>query len=174
MDEWGSYGFADGEFTGTGGIAIDSQDNVYVSSPFCGRCDVQKFDSSGQFLGKWGTEGSANGQFRVPTGIGVNANDQIFVVDQGNVRVQKFDSDGDYLEQWGASGLEDGQFERPAGVATRAAGAEVYVTDSDVHRVQKFTVDDSVAPPAAPTGLSVTPSLPRHLDRPRASAVPLQ
>ena len=44
-------------------------------------------------------------------------------------------------------------------VAAGAAGA-VYVADADVHRVQKFTVDDSVAPPPPPTGLSVDPASP--------------
>jgi DNA-binding beta-propeller fold protein YncE len=43
-----------------------------------------------------------------------------------------------YLTQWGSYGSGDGQFNYPTGVATDAAG-NVYVTDSNNHRVQKFT-----------------------------------
>ena len=43
-----------------------------------------------------------------------------------------------YLTQWGAFGTGNGEFHFPAGVATDAAG-DVYVADSQNHRIQKFT-----------------------------------
>jgi hypothetical protein len=43
-----------------------------------------------------------------------------------------------YLTQWGSPGNGDGQFDQPAGVATDAAG-NVYVLDTALNRIQKFT-----------------------------------
>ncbi len=43
----------------------------------------------------------------------------------------------DYAGQWGGNGGDSGQFRNPVGVATDADG-NVYVTDGDNHRVQKF------------------------------------
>jgi len=43
-----------------------------------------------------------------------------------------------YITQWGSQGSGDGQFSYPSGIATDAAG-NVYVADSDNHRIQKFT-----------------------------------
>ncbi|MFC1566743.1 carboxypeptidase regulatory-like domain-containing protein [bacterium] len=42
--------------------------------------------------------------------------------------------------QWGSSGTSDGQFKYPNGIAIDSNG-NVYVTDKDNHRVQKFTSD---------------------------------
>jgi len=43
-----------------------------------------------------------------------------------------------YITQWGAFGGSPGQFASPVGVATDPSG-NVYVADSDNHRIQKFT-----------------------------------
>ena len=158
LTQWGSYGTADGEFTGAAGIAVDSLDNVYVTS-LAYRFDVQKFDSDGDFIDKWGAEGSSEGEFGTPTGIAIDANDIVFVADSPYARIQKFATDGTFLELWGEPGLGNDEFQRPVTVAAGSAGA-VYVADSDVHRIQKFTVDDSVAPPDPPTDLSVDPASP--------------
>jgi hypothetical protein len=43
-----------------------------------------------------------------------------------------------YITQWGTSGSGDGQFNRPWGIAVDGGG-NVYVADTDNHRIQKFT-----------------------------------
>src|SRR5438876_10723840 len=45
-----------------------------------------------------------------------------------------------FLMKWGSAGSGPGQFQGPIGVATDSA-ANVYVADSQNHRVQKFTAD---------------------------------
>jgi len=72
------------------------------------------------------------------------------VPDQGNSRVQKFTTDGKFVGKWGQHGKEPGQFggnQAPGGrfagpqfVAFDSAG-NVYTTDADLNRVQKFTAD---------------------------------
>jgi len=51
---------------------------------------VQKFDSSGTYLGQWGSLGGGNGQFVSPLGVAVDASGNVYVADMNNHRVQKF------------------------------------------------------------------------------------
>jgi len=44
----------------------------------------------------------------------------------------------EFVTKWGTSGTGDGQFDQPRGMAFDSSG-NVYVTDFDNHRVQKFT-----------------------------------
>jgi DNA-binding beta-propeller fold protein YncE len=98
------------------------------------------------FVRSWGQAGSLIGQFRDPEGIAVAPDGTLYVADTGNHRVQKFHADGTFVSKWGRNGGDgtagtgDGEFNRPKGVAVDAAG-NVFVTDSDNHRVQKFTAD---------------------------------
>jgi DNA-binding beta-propeller fold protein YncE len=51
--------------------------------------------------------------------------------------VQYFNANGSFLGKWGSQGTGDGQFDLPAGVAVDGSG-NVFVADSDNHRIQKF------------------------------------
>ena len=108
------------------GVAVDGQGNVYVADSFNDR--IQKFDSSGNYLGQWGSCGSGNGQFKGPLGVAVDGQGNVYVADTGNNRIQKFDSSGGYLGQWGSYGSENGQFKYPIGVAVDGKG-NIYVAD---------------------------------------------
>lgn len=138
---FGSYGTGDGQFsTLPGGLALDSQGNIYVSD---NNNRVQKFDSNGNYISQFGSYGTGNGQFWLPWGIAIDANDNIYVVDVNNDRVQKFDSNGNYLSQFGSDGSLNGQFNNSyGGIALDAAG-NIYVTDKLNHRVQIFNPDGS-------------------------------
>ena len=98
------------------------------------------------FIRSWGQGGSLIGQFRDPEGIAAAPDGTLYVADTGNHRVQKFQADGTFIAKWGRNGGDgtagagDGEFNRPKGVAVDAAG-NVFVTDSDNHRVQKFAPD---------------------------------
>jgi len=117
-------------------IAIDSQNIVYVADS--GNNRVQKFDSSGNFLGMWGTAGSGDGQFNSPVGIAIDpSSGNVFVVDRANDRIQVFDSNGNFITKFGSSGSGDGQLENPLGVTVSTDG-RVYVTDEGNARVVVF------------------------------------
>ena len=140
--EWGGQGSAPGQFVAPTGVAVDNAGNVYVTDTDNNR--IQKFTATGSFISQWGTYGTGNGQFEYPRGIVVdNANNAIYVVDQHNHRIQKFSLTGNFLLKWGSYDLLDGnrgdpgQLDLPTGIALDTSG-QVYVTDTNNNRVQKF------------------------------------
>jgi tripartite motif-containing protein 71 len=64
-------------------------------------CNVQVFDSRGNFLLKWGDEGTGNGQFKAPEGLAIDSPDNVYVADIENANIQKFDSEGNYSNHVG-------------------------------------------------------------------------
>jgi len=133
--KWGKPGTGEGQFNGLYGVAVDSNDNVYVADSLNNR--IQKFNSTGGFILEWGSLGAGDGQFLTPWCLAVDSNDNVYVADSWNYRVQKFNSTGGFILKWGTNGTGDGQFDRPFGVAVDS-NDNVYVTDFYNHRVQKF------------------------------------
>ncbi|MCZ7588311.1 MAG: NHL repeat-containing protein [Gaiella sp.] len=89
---WGKTGTGTGQFTGTGGLAVDARGNVYVADRDNNR--VQVFSPSGSFLRKWGSIGGGNGQFTGADDIAVSPDGSIWVADDGGSRFQQFSSVG--------------------------------------------------------------------------------
>jgi DNA-binding beta-propeller fold protein YncE len=89
IKKWGSEGIDNGQFKTPHGVAIDPEDNVYITDMDNFR--VQKFDSNGNFLTKWGSEGSEDGQFTKPEDIAVDSKTgNVYITDTGNSRIQVF------------------------------------------------------------------------------------
>lgn len=57
--------------------------------------------------------------------------------DGGNHRIQVYTRTGVFIDQWGGPGTGASQFNHPIAVSSDAAG-NLYVTDKDNHRIQKF------------------------------------
>jgi len=152
----GSEGTDDGQFRRPTGLDFDRFGNFYVVDTFIH--NVQKFDSSGNFLSKFGTfceisggdgcidpDGGGplelgDGQFRNPGSIAIDNSDNIYVVDVGNNRIQKFNLAGVFQSKFGSQGSGDGQFSAPRGIAIDSVG-NIYVADQNNHRIQKFDSD---------------------------------
>ena len=132
----GEPGSEDGQFLWPGGIALDSEENIYVTDQSVHK--VVRFTNEGTFLGKWGTAGSGDGQLNFPSGVAIDKGDNVYIVDARNHRVQKFTRDGKFLAGWGGEGSGEGQFSLPWGITVDGNG-NVYVVDSGNDRVQKFT-----------------------------------
>ena len=138
IGQFSQFGEGDGELVWPTCIALDSNQNVYVTDDWLNRVSV--FDKDGKFLDKWGVPGSGDGQINKPAGIGFDKDDNLYLVDGANNRVQKFTKDGKYLAKWGEAGSGEGQFQLPWGLTIDDRG-DVYVADWRNDRIQKFTPD---------------------------------
>ena len=132
----GKYGDDEGEFIWPAGIALDTDENIFVTDEWMNRVSI--FDSQGNFLRCWGEEGMGDGQFNKPSGIAIDNEENVFVVDSLNHRVQKFTKEGQFLSNWGELGSAEGEFDSPWGLGLDGDN-NVYIADHKNHRVQKFT-----------------------------------
>jgi hypothetical protein len=144
----GSTGTGDGQFQGTGGVAVrESTGDVYVID--VGGNRVQRFNAVGEFQGAFGTSGTGDGQFDFSGGrtfqnptpqLAVDQSDgSVYVADNGNARIQKFSAGGAFELKFGGLGSGDGEFSQPRGVAVGPTDGSVYVADTGNYRVQKFS-----------------------------------
>ncbi len=124
----------DVKFKNPSGIAIDSENNIYVVDS--GNSQVKKFDSTGKFLLLWGSVGTEYGQFKNPAGIFADQN-YIYVADTGNARIQKFDKSGNFVYSWGTFGDEPGMFRTPVALAASKLG-DLFVSDSGQNKILVF------------------------------------
>ncbi len=124
----------DVKFKNPRGIAVDSEDNIYVVDS--GNSQIKKFDSTGKFLLLWGSSGTGYGQFKNPTGIFADQK-YIYVADTGNARIQKFDKNGNFVYSWGTFGDEPGMFRTPVALAGSKLG-DLFVSDSGQNKILIF------------------------------------
>jgi DNA-binding beta-propeller fold protein YncE len=121
------------EFTQVAGVAVDSQDRVYVYNR--GEHPLIIFDREGNFLTSWG-EGLLT---RGGHGIFIDSDDYVYLADRAMQTVMKFTADGERLLTLGTEGQanEGKPFNNLTDVALSPSG-EIYVSDgygnSLVHR----------------------------------------
>lgn len=88
LKKFGSKGTGQGQLDFPSGIAIDSNDVVYVSEYRNHR--VSLFTTEGVFLKSFGSEGTGEGQLSNPVGIAVDEDGYIYVSDYNNGRIVIF------------------------------------------------------------------------------------
>ena len=131
-----SYGKGDGQMIWPTALALDSQENLYLSDDFLQRITI--FDGEGNFKSRWGAKGNGDGEFDGPSGIVFDSDDNMLLVDHRNNRVQKFTKDGRFISKFGFQGSGDGQFDLPWGICLDDDGY-IYIADWRNDRIQKFT-----------------------------------
>lgn len=136
-------------FTEVAGVAVDSQDQVYV---FCRAAHpLLIFDKEGKFLNAWG-----EGTFTMPHGIFIDHEDKVHLVDCGDHTIRTYTVEGELLNTLGEpgrcsnTGFEEyvspvkyaGEpFNKVTNVAVLPDGGR-YVTDGYGNaRVHKFSAD---------------------------------
>jgi len=134
--QFGKDGDSPGEFTWPVAVALDRQENAYVTDEWLNRVSI--FDKEGNFLRLWGKAGDGEGEFNGPSGIAFDQQEDLYIVDSRNHRVQKYTKDGGFLGQWGKAGSGAGEFDSPWGITIDQHG-DVYVADHNNHRVQKLS-----------------------------------
>ncbi len=131
----GPVGAPEAAFQWPVSLAIDADDNLYVSDEATHRITVVTTNS--EFVGAWGEQGDREGQLNGPSGIAFDPEGHLWVSDTLNHRVQRFTRDGESLATLGRFGSGEGEFNMPWGVAVDGLG-DVYVVDWRNDRVQKL------------------------------------
>lgn len=156
----GIIGFVDGngataKFFGVSGITTDAAGNIYVAD--VGNNSIRKITASGEVTtlagaGRFGfKDGNAtDSEFAGPNGVAVDANNNVYVADTGNHCIRKISAAGEVttLAGNGKEGFADGtgadaQFNLPFGMTIDAKG-NLYVTDSNNHRIRKINLTGEV------------------------------
>lgn len=136
--QWGEHGEQPGQFQRPQGLAMDSEDHLWVADASNNR--IQVFDVSGEkpvFLRTWGEPGSKAGYLSYPYELILDGKGHVFVCEFANHRVQKFTVEGRSLGTWGGAGREIGQLHQPWSMCRDSHGA-FHVVDSYNHRLQRF------------------------------------
>ncbi|KAG2479559.1 MAG: putative Peptidylamidoglycolate lyase, partial [Nitrosopumilales archaeon] len=133
ISEFGASGMEDGKFLSPKGIAIDKEENIYVTDP--GKNKIFKFNSDGLYLNSFGP--NAGGISIKPEGLVIDPVGNIYATDTNYNRILQISQEGATLTIWGSMGIMNGQFKTPKDIEVDAFG-QVFVVDSNGHRIQKF------------------------------------
>ncbi|MGD0417001.1 MAG: 6-bladed beta-propeller [Terriglobales bacterium] len=114
-------------------VAVDKQDNIYVTDSNTGKIFV--WEASGKFRHVIGSLKGGEGYFKRPTGIAVDSDAQrIFVTDTLRNKIYVMDMQGSVLQTIGKTGQENGEFNFPTEL--RLAGQDLIVVDAMNFRIQ--------------------------------------
>src|SRR5262245_40090998 len=134
---WGKKGDQPGEFYSPIGIAINKQDEIFVTD--LNNARVQRFTATGKHLG--GFELPRDDPKRRSCqagGILLDDDGHIYLSFMQQHKVAVYARDGKLIREWGKKGTSDGEFHQPGGMVFGPSGS-LYVCDQCNHRVQKFT-----------------------------------
>ena len=116
-------------------VAVDSQDNIYVTDSEAGKVFV--FAADGKFVRVIGALKGGEGFFKRPTGIAVDSESQrIYVADTWRNQVFVLDMRGGVIRTIGKLGHTAGEFNMPTEL--RLEGEELAVLDAMNFRIQVF------------------------------------
>ena len=103
--EWGSKGNGQGEFDEPRGLAVDSQDNIYVVDNFNKR--VQKFTKDGEYILEWHLNDTVYDGWPRFYGIDVSDSDEIFVCSTDERKVYQFTPIGQMVNEWSCEKIDE-------------------------------------------------------------------
>jgi hypothetical protein len=139
--EFGESGTGDGQFSRTGGVAVnEATGDVYVVDKGNGR--VEEFDAEGKYLAQFDGSEAPTGQLSGPAGIAVDnskgaTGGDVYVIDAGHDVIDVFDAAGKYLTQITGPSTP---FERvPNGVAVDGSGDVWATVGGGIDEVYEFS-----------------------------------
>jgi hypothetical protein len=114
--EWSGVG------DGARGIAVDSSNNVYVSSPSDN--SVKKFDENGNLLAEWF-------DFVDPQGLSISSDNHVYIADAGSSSIKKYNTNGVLISELPRYG---------GGYESLSSVQDVAVDDQGVVYVSSFNI----------------------------------
>jgi sugar lactone lactonase YvrE len=143
INEFGSGGFAPGEFNEAVGLALDTEGRLYVADTWNQRIQVFEPDGSGSFLpiDSWDIYGWFGQSLDNKPYMDFDDQLGIFVTDPEGYRVLQFTNEGEIVRFWGDYSLGDDGFGLAGSVAVDPAGG-VWVSDTGNGRLMHFSLPD--------------------------------
>lgn len=120
----GKPGDGDGQFGLIGDIAMDAQENIYVTDKALAR--VTKFDRNGTFQKTLGKVGDSIHDFVRPKGIDVDREGRMWVVDAASEVVKTYNPEGQLLMFFGFPGAEPGSTNLPVSITLDYDNVELF------------------------------------------------
>ena len=121
------------------GITVDKKEQLIVAER--GNHCITVYDKEGKKVRSFGSKGTKEGQFTNPRGVAVTNDGHILVTDEH--RLQKLTPEGHCIMSVGSSKTGSGplQFNTPIGIAVHPTTGQIYVADSNNHRIQVINDD---------------------------------
>ena len=114
-------------------VAVDAQDNIYVTDSQAGKVFV--WNADGKYQRAIGSLKGGEGFFKRPTGIAVDsAAQRIYITDTLRNKIFVTDMNGSVMQSFGTNGSGDGEFNYPTEL--RLNGNDLVVVDAMNFRVQ--------------------------------------
>jgi uncharacterized protein (TIGR03663 family) len=151
--QWGGYinlgdaaadqARASTSFFGPRGLAVDAQNNLYVTDT--GNRRVVMYDNTGRFLRQFGeglkpdlvsVPNNGPNQLNEPIGVAVDRDGNVYVADVNNRRIVKFGRDGQPITNWPVDAFAPGAFNEP--FMDVGSDNNLYVSDPTGQRVLKY------------------------------------
>ena len=134
---FGKLGNWDGEVSCPNFVAVDKEDNIYVSDEVNMR--IQIFDRNGTYLRKVASQEihGFHGNIKLLSGIAVDSRGYIVVGAKNSCSVQVFTPDGRFLRTFSSKRTSESRLQFAAGIALTSAG-EIVVSDWCNNRIRFF------------------------------------
>lgn len=144
-------------------IFVDSTRALYIADSSNNRIQKWNFQSShGVTVAGGNGAGSNLDQLNTPNSLVVDDYGQMYIVDKGNNRILRLGPDdcvGYCIAGCSmSSGTRPDQFNSPSSIAFDSQGA-LYVSDTNNHRVQRFSLVTSASATTMSTGTTTNPPL---------------
>ena len=134
VSQFGQSGKRAGNFVSPIDVAVDETGKFFVTDPGNKRINIYEHDGTFEKT----IDQSVGGLAMYPEGIVFGAENSFYISDQRNNRVIEFNESGLPMSVFGVMGGNDGNFKFPKDVTVDNDGF-LYVTDTEAHRIQKFS-----------------------------------
>ncbi len=135
VDMFGTGGAAQGQIDEPVGIDVDSEGNTYVADTWNQQVDV--FDTLHLWAKDWPVDAWAGQSIVNKPYLAIDDQDRVYITDPEGYRVVVLTKAGEPLAVFGMYGFDANSFSLPTGIDVDAEG-NIYVTDTNAHRVMKF------------------------------------
>ena len=121
------------------GVVITKNEEIVVAESIANCITI--LNKEGKKVKSFGTQGTKEGKFTNPHGVAISQDGHILVTDYH--RLQKLTFEGDCVKSVGSSETGNGplQFNTPRGITAHPTTGQIFIADTDNHRIQVLNND---------------------------------